>query len=167
MMSGSIARAASSKGMVPPLRSEFLLQIVGELDDPQQIGKTPAGMRRILYMKGGSFAGPKLEGLVLPGGGDWVLGREDGVAQLDIRMTLRTVENELIYVSCNGLLDMAPELRARLMQGESVDREEYYFRTSLVFETAAKNYGWLNRLVAVGVGTRTPEGMMTDVFAIR
>jgi hypothetical protein len=150
MMSGSIARAASSKGMVPPLRSEFLLQIVGELDDPQQIGKTP-----------------KLEGLVLPGGGDWVLGREDGVAQLDIRMTLRTVENELIYVSCNGLLDMAPELRARLMQGESVDREEYYFRTSLVFETAAKNYGWLNRLVAVGVGTRTPEGMMTDVFAIR
>lgn len=63
------------------LHSEFLLQIVGELADPQYVGETPLGARRIVYLKRGSFSGPKLKGEVLPGGGDWVLARRDGVAQ--------------------------------------------------------------------------------------
>jgi hypothetical protein len=120
----------------------------------------------ILYMKRGSFSGPKLKGEVLPGGGDWVLARRDGVAQLDIRITLHTDDNELIYVSCSGILDMAPVLRERILMGESVDPSEYYFRTALLFEAAAENYRWLNRLVAVGVGKRTATGMVTDVFAL-
>ena len=166
MVSDVMQRAGSGQD-APSLRSEFLLQIVAELDDPQNVGETPQGTRRILYMKRGSFAGPKLQGEVLPGGGDWVLARQDGISQLDIRMTLRTVDGELIYVSCPGLLDMTPELRARVMRGQSVDRDEYYFRTAPMFETAAKKYCWLNRLIAIGVGTRTSLGMMTDIFAIR
>jgi hypothetical protein len=166
-MASSLMQCAGSGQDASSLRSEFLFQIVAELEDPQNVGETPLGMRRILYMKRGSFAGPELQGEVLPGGGDWVLARQDGISQLDIRMTLRTVDGELIYVSCPGLLDMAPELRARVMQGQSVDRDEYYFRTAPMFETAAKKYCWLNRLVAIGVGTRTSTGMMTDIFAIK
>lgn len=158
--------AASAQGLVPTLRSEFLLQIVGELHDPQDVGEIPLGARRILYMKGGSFSGPKLKGKVLPGGGDWVLVRRDGVAQLDIRITLCTNDKDLIYVSCSGILDMAPHLRERILKGEIVDPSEYYFRTALVFEAAAEKYRWLNRLVAVGVGRRTATGMITDVFAV-
>jgi hypothetical protein len=62
---------------------------------------------------------------------------------------------------------MAPELHARILGGGAVDASEHYFRTALVFEAAAEKYGWLNRLVAVGVGTRTATGMVTDVFAVR
>ena len=158
--------AASALDPLPALRSEFLLQIIGDLGDPQNVGETPLGVRRILYMTGGSFSGPRLKGEVLPGGGDWVLARRDGVAQLDIRMTLRTDDKALIYASCGGILDMAPALRERIMRGEIVDPSKYYFRTALVFETAAEKYSWLNRLIAAGVGRRTATGMVTDVFAI-
>ena len=151
---------------LPVLCSEFLMVIVGHLDDPQDIGPTSIGTRRILYMQGGSFSGPTLNGDVLPGGGDWVLVRPDGVAQLDIRLTLRTDDGTLIYVSSGGLFDISPALRARIQQGESVDPSEYYFRTTLTFETSANKFAWLNRLVAVGVGSRTPTGMVTRVFAL-
>lgn len=122
------------------LRSEFLLQLSAELDDAQVLGDTPLGTRRILYMKGGSFSGPRLRGRILPGGGDWVLLRRDGVAQLDIRLTLRTDDDELIYVSCDGIFDIAPEVRQRILQGAEVDPSEYYFRTALGFETGVQKW---------------------------
>lgn len=150
----------------PELRSTFLMQIVGHLDDPQDVGPTPTGTRRILYMKGGTYSGPALQGDVLPGGGDWVLLRQDGVSQLDIRFTLRSKDGTLIYVRSSGVFDIDPRLRIRIQQGEKVDSSEYYFRTTLGFETSAEKLRWLNRLVAVGVGTRTADGMVTQVFAL-
>ncbi|HEU5323464.1 MAG TPA: DUF3237 domain-containing protein, partial [Methylomirabilota bacterium] len=99
-------------------------------------------------------------------GGDWVLLRRDGVAELDIRLTLRTDDGELIYVRCDGIFDMAPEVRQRVLGGEDVDPSEYYFRTTPRFETGSEKYRWLNRLVAIGVGRRTATGMVTDVFAV-
>lgn len=120
-----------------------------------------------MAMKGGTFVGPRLKGEVLPGGGDWVLLRGDGVNELDIRLTLRTNDGPLIYVRCDGIFDAGPDVRARIAAGEDVAPAEYYFRTTLVFETGAEQYRWLNRLVAVGVGRRTRSGMVTDVFVIR
>jgi hypothetical protein len=149
------------------LRSEFLMRLQAEFDDPQNVGETPLGTRRILVLKGGSFAGPRLEGRLLPGGGDWVLVRADGVAQLDIRFTLRAHGGELICMSSSGLLDIEPQLRRRILEGEEVDPSAYYFRTALSFETGAESYRWLNRLIAAGVGRRTAAGMVTEVFAIR
>ena len=79
---GPMEKPASTHGEVPLLRSEFLVRIVGELADHQNVGETPRGVRRIFCMKGGSFSGPRLAGEVLSGGGDWVLIRRDGVSQL-------------------------------------------------------------------------------------
>lgn len=120
-----------------------------------------------MYFKGGAFSGPGLQGRILPGGGDWVMLRSDGVAELDIRLTLRTDKDELIYVTSAGIFDISPQARQRILDGEQVDPASYYFRTALAFETGAERHRWLNRLVAVGVGRRTPAGMATDVFAIR
>ena len=50
--------------------------------------------------------------------------------------------------------------------GEAVDPSEYYFRTTPVFETASEKYGWLNRLLAVGVGQFLPPGVAYKVDAI-
>lgn len=152
---------------MPELRSEFLMRLSADPEDPQVLGDTPLGTRRIMYMKHGSFSGPRLEGQVLPGGGDWVLLRRDGVAELDIRLTLRTDDGELIYVSGDGIFDIAPDVRQRILNGEDVNPSEYYFRTTLAFETGSARYRWLNRIVAAGVGRRTPAGMVSEVFAIR
>ena len=152
---------------VPALRTELLTRLVVEFEAPQDVGATPAGTRRILPMRRGHASGPHLRGQVLPGSGDWVLVRSDGVAQLDIRITLRTEEGALIHLQSQGLLDLPADLRGRILAGEPVDPSQYYFRTTVAFETAAEPYRWLNRIVAVGVGRRTAAGMVTDVFAIR
>ena len=150
-----------------PLRSEFLMQMSTELDDSQQIGDTPAGGRRIVHVKHGQLAGAALKGQVLPGGGDWALVRKDGVSQLDVRITLRTDDGALIYVTYRGISTMTPEMRQRILKGEVVHPSEYYFRTTPVFETAAEKYAWLNKLVAVGVGRRTRTGVEYSVYAIQ
>ena len=115
------------------------MRLSAELDDPQILGDAPLGTRRIMYMRCGSFSGPRLKGQVLPGGGDWVLLRRDGVAELDIRLTLRTEDDELVYVSCDGIFDIAPQVRQRILEGEDVDPSEYYFRTTPVFETGSQS----------------------------
>lgn len=151
---------------MPELRSQHLMQLSADLEDPLVVGDAPHGTRRIMYFRRGAFSGPALRGQVLPGGGDWVLLRRDGVAELDIRLALRTDDGEMIYVTCDGIFDISPAARERIMQGQEVDPAEYYFRTALRFETGAEKYRWLNRLLAVGAGRRTPTGMVTEVFAV-
>ena len=149
------------------LQSDHLMQMSADLSDPLVVPDGPVGTRRILYAKRGMFSGVKLRGDLLPGGGDWVLQRRDGIAELDIRFVLRTDDGQLIYVTCDGIFDISPEIRERIRTGGEIDPSEYYFRTAVTFETSADNYRWLNRLLAVGVGKRTPTGMTTEVFAIR
>ncbi len=149
------------------LKSEFLYEVRIELDAPQLIGETPSGLRRIIYVKSGTFAGPKLKGEVLPGGGDWVVIDQDGVIRLDVRITFRTDDGALIYVKYGGVFDVSPEILQRIRNGEKVDPSKYYFRIAPIFETAAEKYRWLNKIVAVGVGNRTQTGVIYTVYAIR
>lgn len=153
--------------MQASLDYEFLMQVAADLDDPQILCGTPLGTRRILYGRHGTFSGPGLQGELLPGGGDWVLLRLDGAAELDIRFTLQTDDKQLIYMHCTGIFDVSPQVSQRIRAGEDVDPSEYYFRTSPRFETGSARYRRLNRLIAVGVGKRTASGMVTDIFAIK
>jgi hypothetical protein len=150
-----------------PLQYEFLMQFTVELDPAQVIGDTPQGDRRIIPVIGGSFSGPQLKGQVLAGGGDWLLFRKDGAAQLDVRTTLRTDDGALIYVSYRGVSVIPPDVRQRIMGGQDVDPARYYFRTTPYFETASEKYSWLNKLVTVGVGKRTKTSVIYSIYAIK
>ena len=114
---------------------------------------------------GGSFEGPKIKGEVLSGA-DWILFRSDGVGEIDVRATLRADDGKLIYCHYRGILNVAPELFERALNGEDVDPSEYYFRTTPVFETASEKYGWLNKVVTVGTGLVSNEGVEYDVYSI-
>jgi hypothetical protein len=150
------------------VNTEFLFEVTADLerDTVQELSGTPRGVRRILYVRGGSFAGPKLKGEVLPGGGDWLLVRPDGVREVDVRSTLRTDDGHLIYVTYRGIIHSSPEVTQRMAQGEVVDPSEYYFRTAPFFETGSEKYAWLNRLVGIGIGRRTATGVGYAVYAI-
>lgn len=166
MVAACVAPAAGQQTPVPP-KTEFLMQLRADVDEPQSLGDTPLGGRRIFYVKSGSFAGPRLRGEVLPGGGDWVLVRRDGVAQLDVRITLRSEDGSLIFVNYRGLSDIPADVRARIAKGEDVPPSDYYFRITPVFETASDKPAWLNHLVAIGIGKRTAKGVAYDIFAVR
>lgn len=150
------------------LRSEFLMELRADLEQPsQELGETPLGVRHIVYVKGGSFSGPRIKGDVLSGGGDWYLVRRDGATQLDVRITLRTSDGALIFVRYRGIADVSSKVLQRISKGEAVDPSEYYFRITPVFETGSQKYSWLNRLITVGVGRITPSGVSYSVFAIK
>ncbi len=136
------------------LKTEFLFTMTADLEEPQAVGGTPHGNRRIYYVTGGEFEGPKLKGEVLPGGGDWALVRPDGLVQLDVRATLRTDDGELIYTTYRGILRGSP------------DSPDFYFRTAPMYETGSEKYGWLNQIVAVGVGRLTPTGVSYSVYEV-
>jgi hypothetical protein len=150
-----------------PLRTEFLMTLSARLGESQPIGETPLGGRRIVYVESGEFHGPGLDGIVLPGGGDWVLVDRDGITRLDVRITLRTDDGALIYVVYRGVSDLTAEARDRILAGEAVDPSTYYFRTTPYFETSSEKYRWLNRLVTVGVGRRTRTGVEYTIHAVR
>jgi hypothetical protein len=104
---------------------------------------------------------------VLPDGGDWLLIRPDGVFEQDVRITLKTDDGAFIYVRYSGLRHAAPEVIARIVAGEAVDRDEYYFRVAPMFETGAPHYAWLNNILSIGVGERLPPNVVKyDIFEV-
>jgi hypothetical protein len=141
------------------MTTRLLMTLRVKVATPQNIGAVPHGTRRTVPLTGGDFEGPRLRGIVLPGGSaDWTLLRADGVLELDLRVTLRTDDGALISMKSFGLRHGPPEVIAALGRGETVDPAAYYFRTTPRFETAHPTYAFLNRLVAVASGDRRPEG---------
>ena len=63
-------------------------------------------------------------------------------------------------------MNATPEVFDKIQKGEDVDPSEYYFRTTPVFETSSEKYGWLNRIVAVGVGKLGKNKVMYKVYMI-
>ena len=147
-------------------RFQHLYDMTVQLEPPQMIGQTPQGSRQIFYVRSGAFEGPRLKGELLPGGGDWFLLRPDNVGELDVRATLKTHDGALIYATYRGIFSASQEAWAKLYQGQSVDRDQYYFYTAPIFQTSATDYLWLNRILAVGIGTAVPGGVAYRVFAL-
>lgn len=148
------------------LKSELLCELKADIEDPQEIGMTPRGMRIIYPVSGGTVKGPKVNGEVLPFGADWLIFRADGVAELDVRATMRTDDGELIHAFYRGILKADLDVMARIQNGEEVDPSEYYFRTTPVFETGSEKYAWLNQIICVGVGKSLPKQVQYKIYQI-
>src|SRR5215470_12413664 len=132
----------------------------------QKLGAVPQGIRSIVPVTGGEFEGARLRGKVLPGGGDWLLLRSDGVLELDLRVTLETDDRALIRMTFQGLRHGPPDAIAALGRGEVVDPASYYFRTLPRFETSTEKYAFLNRILSVGVGEALPDGAVHRIDEI-
>ena len=148
------------------VRTTPLFTVALKVPTIQNLGRTPLGERRIGIVAGGSFEGPKLNGTVEEGGSDWILARPDGALQLDVRLTLKTNDGHLIGMTYRGYRHGPAAVIERLNRGDPVDPSEYYFRIAPFFETASEKYGWLNRIVTVGLGHRPPGGPVYRVFEV-
>jgi hypothetical protein len=124
------------------MRSRHLMTLRLATAATQDIGATPRGALSIFPVTGGSFDGDRLRGRVLAGGGDWVITKGDGVIEVDLRVTLETDDGALIHMTFTGVRDDGHK----------------YFRTLPRFETAAPQYAFLHRLLAVGIGEIRDEG---------
>jgi len=148
------------------IRTTPLFSMTLRVSGMQPIGATPNGNRRIGLVAGGTFEGARLKGTGLPGGADWIILRPDGATTLDVRLVLETYDGATIGMTYRGMRHGPAEVMERLNRGDIVDPADYYFRTSIAFETAAAKYDWLNRIIAIGTGRRPPEGPVYDVFEV-
>src|SRR5690349_3002041 len=151
---------------MPEIRTAHLFTIRLQVAAAQPLGPGPAGDRRVVEVVGGRFEGERLRGTVLSGGSDWIIVREDGTAALDVRLVLQTDDGALIGMTYRGLRHGPAEVMEKVNRGEPVDPSSYYFRTAVLFETSAPKYAWLNRVIAIGTGHRTPQGPVYDVFEV-
>lgn len=144
----------------------FTLDLDVALDRTQNVGQV-GGLRRIIVpVDGGTFEGPKLKGTVLPDGGDWLSVEADGSWNVDVRITLRTDDEALIYMRYVGVLVVKPEFQERFNKREILPYDAYYARTTPRFETASPKYAWINRIIAVANGLRLEKGPKYKVFEI-
>lgn len=104
------------------------------------IGQTPGGLRRIAPVVGGSFSGERLNGTVLPGGNDWVVNRADGVMVIDVRLTLKTDDTALVYLSYQGRFLAEPDAMSRFGKGELLDASEYSLAINARFECGDRRH---------------------------
>src|SRR5207244_5991256 len=116
---------------------------------------------------GGTFAGPELNGNLLPGASaDWQIVLADGTTLGDIRYTLQTDAGALIYVQSRSLRHGPAEVLARLERGEDVDAGEYTYRTATRIESAAPEFDWLNKGVFISVGGRRSGGVIYETYLV-
>jgi hypothetical protein len=147
------------------VRTEYLMTLEAPLEPGQ-----PVGHRAIVNVpSGGSVRGPKIKGQLVAPGGDWLHIMPDGSLRLDVRITIKTDDNALIFVEYGGIIVWPKEVSDRFGKGEVITAADGYFLTAPRFTTASPNYAWLNHLQAVGKMVTVQKGtrIVYDIFAVR
>lgn len=150
------------------IRPEYVGTMYAPLDTPQVIDNT-----LFIYnvQEGGWFKGPGMNASIVAPAGDWLRLMPGGAARLDVRLTLKTDDGALIYVSYNGVISHTKESWDRLMKGETLTSKDHYFTTAPTMQTSAEKYAWVNhvqfagRIVEVKVGAGSY--VKYDIFALR
>ncbi|WP_271300000.1 DUF3237 family protein [Sphingomonas sp. CV7422] len=136
------ARAAQTPGRTAPLTSiglDLAYEAIVTLGPVEQVGITPVGKRVRIPITGGTFAGPRLSGTILPEGMDWQVVRSDGFTMVEASYLMREADGTLIHIYNKGLAG------------------KDYVRTTPVFEVPMGKHGWLNQAVFLGMIGPVPE----------
>jgi Protein of unknown function (DUF3237) len=139
----------------PEPRLQLICRATVDVAPPQVIGSTPAGMRRVVQIRHGRFQG-RINGEVLPGGADYQIVNSDGTTYLDARYMIQTDDGAVILVRNHGI--------RHGVVGD--DPSKYYFRSTPRFETGDERYLWLNKLIAICSGARTPDAVFLDFYEV-
>jgi hypothetical protein len=159
--------ATAMENRLPDPRLKRVFRLEATLGEPHDLGDAGRGRRRIVPLTGGTFTGPELSGKLLPGASaDWQVVLPDGTVFVDVRQTLQTDDGALLYVQSRGVRHGPAEVLARLGRGESVDPDEYTFRTATWIEAAAPEFDWLNKGVFVSVAGRRPGGVIYETYLV-
>jgi hypothetical protein len=95
----------------------------------------------------------------------------DGSRRLDVRFTIKTDDNEFIFVEYGGIQALTKQAAERLTKGEAVNvADSYgYFITTPRFTATSAKYAWLNNVQGIRkmVSLQRGVGIKYDVFTVR
>jgi Protein of unknown function (DUF3237) len=167
---GSILLAASvslAAGPTTSVRSEYLMTLYVPIAEAHDVDDT----LRVVNHPDGWVEGPQIKGKIIPPSGDTLKNMGNGVFRLDVRLTIQTDDEQIIFVSYNGISNCPKEARERFLKGQILRMNDCYFITAPTFETKSERYGWLNGVQAVGKMLELKRGegahLMYDIFVIR
>jgi hypothetical protein len=115
---------------------EFAFEERVTIDDAVVIGDTALGHRQYIPITGGTVTGPKLNGVVVPGGRDYQLWQSNGCGSLSADYFLRTDDGTIIHIlnesfSCTA--DQAKGIRSFLRPRFEAPKGKYEWMTTSTF----------------------------------
>ena len=154
-----------TEGPLPEPQLRFAFEARVDIAPTLHVGRGADEAVAFTPITGGVVEGPRLQGEVLAGGGDWSVTRGDAT-ELDARYLLRATDGSVIDIVNRGFWRATADVEARLERGEVVAESEYYFRTSPVFRTDAPAHVWLCSTVFVGLARDTGSQICIRFFEV-
>ena len=131
----------------------YLFTITVHADDPIVVGQDEKNGRRQIIpflggtLKGHNLQGKPIEGTLLPGGADIQLIRQDGTCELSARYGVMLSDGRSFFVENNGIRTVPKEYAAKVLKGEMIASDLYYFATTPKIEVYDESLRWLERHV--------------------
>jgi len=174
MAASAIAIAATATGVAPaPDQAAapaptlvFAFSAEVTLAPPIEQGVVDGRRLRFVPITGGRVYGPRLQGSVVSGGGDWQAIGTDGLTEVSARYTLKATDGTVIDVVNTGVRTATAAVTQAIANGETVDPGAYYFRTSPRFTVTAGPHERLRRTMFVARGVRLPDRVVIDFYTI-
>jgi hypothetical protein len=152
---------------LPPPSLEHLCDLAVTIAAPVEVGQTPAGLRRMIPITGGTVTGPRVNGKVLAGGADFQLILGGGTqAHLDARYVIELGDGSRVFVQNTALRVASLENSQRIMNGQPVNPDEVYFRCQPKLEATTPEWAWLSESQFIGVGRRAPDGVFMSFYRV-
>ena len=130
-----------------------LATMTATLGESFRIKGGPVGTRIVAEVDSVEVVGERLNAsMVGKSAADWVtMGPDNTYATLDVRITLRTDDDAIVYVEYSGRIDFAT--------GRAV--------SAPLFQTGAEQYDWLNRIQAIGDGQSSDGQIVYELYEVR
>jgi hypothetical protein len=139
-----------AEGVTPKL--EFAFEEAVTLGRSVNMGDTPFGGRNFITITGGTVAGPKFKGKVMPGGWDYQLHGPNGCGTISADYFLQADDGTIINVVNKALT--CPGGPGRLF-------------TRPVFEAPKGQYEWMNSAVFVGTLEMGAGGIRIRFYQVK
>ncbi len=129
------------------MKKLFTMSVVQQHDI--DMGVTCLGETLVSPTDGGVFEGDELRGEIVPIGMGVTYTPAPGINNIDGLMMLKTDDGAHILMEMKAFLDINGSVEEKLMNGEHVLPEEYYFKGTVDFRTGDERYKWLERKICV------------------
>jgi hypothetical protein len=152
--SNALAAAEVLKESIPNrIDSELVMQINVKLGPLEDMGPGADGHRINYPIIGGTFVGKDMRGIVVPGGADLAVDRNDGVTMIDALYRLKTDDGQVIIIHNAGIWRLNESGLAKQAKGVALEDmldSDAYCRTVPSFKTQPGKYAWLSDYIFLG-----------------
>lgn len=162
-----VASPLLAQASAPAPTLEYVFSVKATLAPPIEQGEIDGKRKRFIQVTGGEAYGPRLQGKVLSGGGDWQAIAPGGLTEVWARYSIAAADGTVIGVTNGGVRTATPEVIDRISKGEDVDPSLYYFRTTTSFDVAPGEHEWLRRHAFVARGIRKPDHVVIDFYLVK